>query len=84
MNVYDFLTPESRGMVRERIRNNETGAIDVKVVRKNGEIRLLRARGKEIAWKGKTARMSAFQDITEYCNSRRGIARKRRASSDTG
>jgi PAS domain S-box-containing protein len=68
LNVYGLLTPESVSLVRERITGNAGGSCEVRALRKDGQIRLLRIQGKNITWKDKTARLSAFQDITESSN----------------
>ena len=65
MKPLDFLTPESGKQAMEHVNQLFIGSYDAQAVKKNGDIIPVRLRGKEIIWKGKRARLSAVQDITE-------------------
>ena len=65
MSMSDFFTPESSYLARERVREEALGPYEVQMIRKDGDILTLRIKEKDIPWKGRIARLSAFQDITD-------------------
>jgi PAS domain S-box-containing protein len=65
MSIFDFLTPESSRLAREKVDEMASGPFEVQMIRKNGDTLTLRLKEKDIPWKGRIARLSAFQDITD-------------------
>lgn len=65
MAVADLVAPESRGLVMEHIRSGHDKSYDHFVIRKDGSIFPVEARGKMMVYNGRTVRVTAIRDVTE-------------------
>ena len=63
--VIQFVHPDSRGLVAERIRDGKEGCYEHRAVRADGTSFDVEVQAKLITWAGQSVRLSAVRDITE-------------------
>jgi PAS domain S-box-containing protein len=64
-SVFDFVAPESRGLVKANIGAGYEGPYEHLAIRKDGSVFQVEIRAKSIPYKGIMARVTAIRDITE-------------------
>jgi two-component system cell cycle sensor histidine kinase/response regulator CckA len=64
MDGLELLAPQWRDLVRQNIQNQYTKPYEVEAVRKDGIILPISIRGSMIPYKGRTARVTEFRDIS--------------------
>ena len=62
--VDDFIAPESRALVGQRIRDNDENTYEFVGLRKDGSIFPAEAHGRMTTWHGRIARVTALHDLT--------------------
>jgi PAS domain S-box-containing protein len=78
--ILDHVAPESREMIRERMKQREKGepmtpTFEYKIIRKDGKIRDLEASSGEILIEGEKYTLSTFRDITDRKRAREDLDR---------
>ena len=64
-DIINFIDPDYRDYVQEKIKNKNEKAYEVMGIRKNGESYPVRIQGKNVMYKGEPVRTVEFRDITE-------------------
>ncbi len=64
-NVLDFISPGHKDLFLRNIQSENSGAFEIRMVRKDGSLRVIEVMGKPIISGGKRAKVVAFHDITE-------------------
>lgn len=62
--VDDFIVPESRDLVAQRIRDNDENPYEFVAMRRDGSTFPAEAHGRMTTWQGRIARVTALRDLT--------------------
>lgn len=73
MEVMDLIAPESRDLVRERIRTGDTGPYLFRALRKDGTTYTVEAQARSIPFGGRQVRVSATRDMTHWEEAQREL-----------
>ncbi|MCK9273494.1 MAG: PAS domain S-box protein [Syntrophales bacterium] len=65
MNVINLIAPEYRSIVRSQVKEGFEKPYEVLALRKDGSTFPMEVQGKNVAFEGKTIRITSFRDITE-------------------
>lgn len=65
MRVIDLVVPEDMELVRSHISTGYEGSYQHRIIRRDGSIAHVEARGRMVTYKGQLARITALRDITE-------------------
>ena len=64
-SILEFLTPASQEIVRRRIATGELSAIELEVIRADGEILTVEVLSRQTEYEGEPASVTAVRDVTE-------------------
>ncbi|WP_147654321.1 PAS domain-containing sensor histidine kinase [Methanomassiliicoccus luminyensis] len=75
--VFEFYTPETQRMLKEKLRSPDPGPYEAELLRKDGKIITVQVRGRDIIWNGKPARVASAQDINEQVKAKKALEQER-------
>ncbi len=83
IDIINFIDPDYRDYVQEKIKNKNEKAYEVMGIRKNGESFPVRIQGKNVMYKGVPVRTVEFRDITEQKTVEAELIRKKEKAEES-
>ncbi|MHC4496662.1 MAG: PAS domain-containing protein, partial [Planctomycetota bacterium] len=80
--VTEFVAPEHRELVKEKIRSGYEGIYEHKGIRKDGSLIDLEIQGRSIIYQGRNMRLTAIRDITEQKKARLALEAEKRFTEE--
>ena len=71
--ILDFFTPESHGVVNEMVGLPVVEPYEAHMVRKDGEVRTVQIKARNMEFNGRVARVATIMDVTDQVDARKRI-----------